>query len=271
MSELTTILDTLRSRECQQIRFTLAGITITGGGYLRVARTLERGSIQLVRSLSLPAGKMAYNWRYNFIAVNRDPSENLIIHECTHARNDMAGRAIQVVDDEVTAYVAQLIYMKLKDPRLRSFAAVGAIARNTPLAVSQCVATGARQPCEMATAGMASMIAEEILSGRVPTDAMVDQLRTAIRNHPDYSGLLQQRRFRWHVGVGRRRMIPQSELDAIRGTVIHPPPVAPAGRRAEAGQGILPHTAAALRGPTDASDHFPPTRFGLIPHAEAVG
>jgi hypothetical protein len=170
----------------------------------------------------------------------------------------MSGRAVRIVDDEATAYVAQLIYMKLKDPRLRSPSAVSAIARNAPLAQARCGATGARESCEMGVAGAASIIAEENLNRRVPTEAMIEQLRAAIRNHPDYSVLLQERRMRWYVGVGRRRVIPQSELGAIGGTVIHPVPRPPGGARTELEQGILPRTALAFRGPADASrfEHY---------------
>ena len=250
MSELRTIVRTLRSRECQQINFPLAGITVNGRGYRQVARAIERGDIQLVRALVLRERQMLYDWHYNFIGFNRAPRESTIIHECTHAQNDAAGREIPIVDDEAPAHLAQHIYLKLNNPALRSEAAVSAIARNTPLASAQCVAGHDRTLCEQAVAGWAAIMAEGILNRRLPADDLLEQLRTAIRNHPDYVPILREGERRRYLGL-RRVPIPPAELIRIRGTVVHPAPRPRGRRRAGLDQGISPRVMAGLRGPLD--------------------
>jgi hypothetical protein len=115
MSNLETqIGNVLTKVETGKIKFSLGAISIDANSYKQVKTNIDNGKIKVVYSNKIGADAK-YRYTSNtlslgFQVVDTSDKEALIIHECTHAACDIAGKALLVTHSEAAAYVAQCLY-----------------------------------------------------------------------------------------------------------------------------------------------------------------
>ncbi len=216
MSLRTDVMTVLRSPNCGRINFQIGSIRVYGGGYRTIATCIENRQIQVVRALAVPSTVAAYNRRYDLLILGTTPSPNLVVHECTHALNDWHRRNILAVEDEVSAYIAQMMFLFLGNPALATAIQQPQVRQRTEQVLQQCRADS--QFCNTAAIGEASLIAAEILAGRSPTPATLQALRTALGRDPNTQTDLSNPR-RSYDGIHRTE-IPATYLQQLQGTVI---------------------------------------------------
>src|SRR5262245_57432631 len=108
-----SVIDILHYHSVQRINFTLSPHTVTGAGFRQVAYALGGGTIGVAVDPSLPKDVGA-QYRSGEL-VFRTPSvdatlagQMYIVHESTHALNDMRGSHAGIakfVQDEAAAFV----------------------------------------------------------------------------------------------------------------------------------------------------------------------
>jgi hypothetical protein len=217
MSLFTDIVNILRSPECKRINFQIAGIRVYGDGYKTIAKTIENKHIQIIRSLVLPSSWAVYNRKLNYLAVGQSPRPNLIVHECTHALNDWHKRNILAIDDEVSAHIAQMMYMIIKKPALNNFIAQLHQKQGSDVLAKRCEID--KNFCSKATFMAALVIAGDFLNCRKPSIDRLMKLRNSLQRDPTYIKNASNRT-RAYDGI-LRKTIPAAELRKIRGTVIN--------------------------------------------------
>ena len=183
MSLRTNIITVLRSRHCSRINFNTGAVRINGADYSRIARCVENGQIQVVRSSSVPSSIAIYNKRFNCFVIGSSFSNNLIVHEATHAINDMHRQSIIDVDDEVCAYLAQMIYLFTENPGLQRQMQQPQTIQHSAQAVNLCRTDA--QYCNTAAIGLASGIAISFLAGRRIDRTTLLPLRNALNRDPN--------------------------------------------------------------------------------------
>lgn len=110
------IIAVLSKPEVAKIDFTLSAIKIDGSSFKRVRTAIQQAKIKVVYSSDLGKAVAKYNYIKNtitvgFSAVKKDGDlEALVVHECTHAACDIAGKKLLVVESEAAAFVAQCLY-----------------------------------------------------------------------------------------------------------------------------------------------------------------
>jgi hypothetical protein len=216
MSLRTDIIDIMKSPHCRRINFQTETIRISGVDYSTIARCIENRHIQVVQSGSLPSTKAVYKRTFNCFIVGSSPSRNLVVHEGTHAINDWHKRNILDVEDEVSAYIAQMVFLFVENPELRTAAQQPRVRQSTNQFLQQCRIDS--QYCNTAAIGEASAIAIDILAGRRINADTLRGLRQALARDPDTHTDPQNPR-RSYNGV-LRTTIPADFLREIQGTVI---------------------------------------------------
>jgi len=125
------VLEVLADPKLMKMNFTVANITVNHKGYQMVSEYIQAEDIQV-----LP-GKEAvayYDGRRNALITQAGtPPLGLsdrvqLLHECTHALVDISGMNVLRLQDEVTAYLAQVTYAQLESPSspLPSLSSAGA-------------------------------------------------------------------------------------------------------------------------------------------------
>jgi len=206
-----TIRGVLTNPQARYISFQLPGIPAPIRGWKhfpKVARWLvapaDRRSDAVVVDVSSSLGNVAmYQHQINTLWVNSQSfprtaqEQALIIHEAVHIHNDRKRFAMPWDDDEMLAYVAQFIYLKLRD----TYTAVANRIAFTRMerAGIDIDAEAERQmtgcPTRIGTASdlsierWASAVADSVLRRQTPSNRDLLNLRSAIRRHPAYAGL----------------------------------------------------------------------------------
>ncbi len=214
MSIRTDIIDALRSPFCQRINFHIGSIRIQGTDYTTIATHIQNQTIQVVQSSVAPSTVAAYNKMYNCFITGTSPRRSLIIHEATHAINDSYRLNIADVEDEASAYIAEMIFRFAEDPLLRWNMQQPRVVRNEAAALQQCGIDPSA--CYAAVIGAASAIADDVLArGRIE-DATLQPLRQALILDPNtHTGSPM----RSYDGIARVA-IPTSYLQSIQGNII---------------------------------------------------
>jgi hypothetical protein len=113
------IVKVLRDPALKRMFFCVGAITVNAQEYLDVAEYIEAEDIRVVSG----RGALAfYDGRNNIIETQAaNPPLDLfqsaqILHECTHAIVDVNRLDVLRLNDEVAAYLAQVTFMKLKQP-----------------------------------------------------------------------------------------------------------------------------------------------------------
>ena len=113
------VLRVLRHPSLSKINFSVGAITVDAEGYRNVAAYVEAADIKVVPGTEDIA---FYDGRLNTIttpAVNPplDTGRSAqLLHECTHAIVDIDRLDVLRLDDEVAAYLAQLVFMRVAEP-----------------------------------------------------------------------------------------------------------------------------------------------------------
>ena len=115
MSDLKTqVSNVLAKTATAKIKFSLDGISIDANAYKQVKTNIENGKIQVNYSDKIGAtAKYRYTHNILFLGfknIDNSDKEALVIHECTHAACDIAGKAVLVSHSEAAAHVAQCLY-----------------------------------------------------------------------------------------------------------------------------------------------------------------
>ena len=208
---VTTIRSVLLSGYTQRIHFELPGIpvAIAAGEFVEIAQLLvepaSRREGQIAVEVNPDLGHHAmYRHQSNTLLVPRPdfpttlPEEALLIHEAVHIHNDKNGVPLPWDEDEMLAYVAQMLYLQVADPITygglaavrdaqlqRAGIDVDAEAVRDMMGVETNI-SGAR---DLAVERHAADVASAIYSSRTPTGEQLFELRAAIRQHPAYVDL----------------------------------------------------------------------------------
>jgi hypothetical protein len=110
------VMAVLSKPEVAKIKFTLETIKIGSSSFQLVKSKIQGNKIKVGYSAKLGTGVAKYSYKKNTLSLgfksiggNAD-KEALIVHECTHAACDIAGKAMLLTHSEAAAYVAQALY-----------------------------------------------------------------------------------------------------------------------------------------------------------------
>ena len=211
------IIRLLSSQNVTLTDFTLFGYRIRGQDYSHIAACVRNGHIQIVQGTRVSSTTAAYQRRLNCITVGSNPSENLVVHEATHAINDWHARAITATEDEGLAYVAQMIFVCRKSPDIQRAALTSTVRRRIDQSLTVCGSN--RSMCNQATIGFATLIAATLRSGQTPTRETIADYRRALVADPATSvgGSASSVR---HYNRIRRVEIPQAYLRQVGGRIV---------------------------------------------------
>jgi hypothetical protein len=113
------VLRVLRHPSLSKINFSVGAITVDAEGYRNVAAYVDAEDIKVVPGTEDVA---FYDGHRNTITTpaGNPPLEigraAQLLHECTHAIVDIDRLDVLRLDDEVAAYLAQLIFMRVAEP-----------------------------------------------------------------------------------------------------------------------------------------------------------
>lgn len=216
MSLRTEIIDVLKSPHCRRINFQIGTIRISGTDYSTIAQCIENRHIQVVQSARLPSTKAVYKRSFNCFIVGSSPGRNLVVHEGTHAINDWHKRNLLDVEDEVSAYIAQMVFLFVENPALHRGAQQPRLMQRTGLFLQQCRIDS--RYCNTAAIGEASAVAIDVLAGRSIAAGTLRALREALAGDPDTHTDPRNPR-RAYDGI-LRTTLPGDFLREIQGTEI---------------------------------------------------
>lgn len=209
------IIHLLSSHICGKLSFHFATISIHGWQYRKVAHNIANGHIQIVQVAGMGPDKAEYRVDRNTMLVGPMVAADLIVHEATHAIEDMVGRHQDRYDAEAAAYVAQAMYLMLKKPSLRGTP----YRQNVQFAKEEtmaCVLNASK--CNSAIANAAAVIAGCVLEKRRPHPGDLRRLREAIYNTSSYyaPGIYPP-----FDGLKKNNFLSTVELANIHGTLVH--------------------------------------------------
>src|SRR5579871_6829950 len=116
MDVKTKILETLNSDAAKQVSFKIENIQINGRtDYPMIANMIREGKIQVVQTPLKSPDEGEYRPDRATILVGMTTYDDLMIHECTHAIQDVRGIPTNRLASEAVAYVAQLMYRLKKN------------------------------------------------------------------------------------------------------------------------------------------------------------
>ena len=110
------VMTVLSRPEVAKINFTLETIKIDSSSFQKVKSKIQGKKITVVYSKKIGTGIAKYRYKLNRLVLGfratggNGDKEALIIHECTHAACDIAGKAMLLTHSEAAAYVAQALY-----------------------------------------------------------------------------------------------------------------------------------------------------------------
>jgi hypothetical protein len=117
------VLAALRDPAVGRMNFGVGRVFIIAYDYERVAKAIESGAITVHVDSSLAAhmaqyspgrGPTALDKPNSFAIPPGGSSQSLLIHEATHAIFDIQSRASYTAESEGTAYIAQMLFNRLK-------------------------------------------------------------------------------------------------------------------------------------------------------------
>ena len=216
MSARSLIIAALRSTSCRQLNFQTGAVNINAPAYGTIAMCVENRQIQVVLSSVFPSTHAMYHKAFNCFVTGNSPSQNLIIHEATHAINDWYRRSIQDVDDEVSAYLAQMIFLFSQNLSLQRSMIQPQVVSNTRQVMALC-RTDERY-CNSAALGLAAGIAINFLSGGRIDRGTLRPLWDALNRDPD-THRNPASTLRSYNGISRTG-IPEAMLRDYQGTIV---------------------------------------------------
>ena len=218
MSLRTDVIGILKSPNCRRINFAMGAIRISGTDYDTVAKCNENRHIQVVQSRKMPAHFALYYRKYKCFVMGGTLSRPLVVHEGTHAVNDWYKRKISDVEDEASAYVAQMVFMLVEQPGLIQPLQSPSATRTRIQYLQRCLL--GQQGCNDSAIAEAASLAIDILAGKRMNPASLYDLRSALDRDPG-THTDPATKERAYDGILRVE-IPTDYLRQIDGTVIDP-------------------------------------------------
>lgn len=181
------IMTVLRSTVVQRMNFRIGSVEVTGSRLEGVARAIADGRILVLVDPDLRIG-FTYRPGRNILAVTpgglvSNYHRAAALHECVHAANDDAPRTLRARDNEAAAYVAQAMYLAACSERPLDPAV---IERAVGITTASCT-SGDQRNCELAVMATAMRIALEFRAQRTPSEAEINDLRSAIPRYSLYA------------------------------------------------------------------------------------
>lgn len=208
---VTSIRSVLQNGFTQRIHFELPGIpvTIAAGEFVEIAALLvdpaDRRPGFIAVEVNTDLGHHAmYRHQSNTLYVPQEnfpstvPEEALLIHEAVHIHNDKNGVPLPWDEDEMLAYVAQMLYLQVRDPisyggtaavRDAQLARAGIDVDAEAVREMMGVDTNISGARDLAVERHAAEVAACIYGSRTPNSEQLFNLRAAIRQHPAYVDL----------------------------------------------------------------------------------
>lgn len=111
----TAVSDLMISPLTAKVKLSFPSVSIDATSYKGVRAAIDGGKITVVHNAELGSKKARYRYTHNkimvgFSSITTVDQSALLVHECTHAVFDIAGKALQVMRSEAAAYVAQCLY-----------------------------------------------------------------------------------------------------------------------------------------------------------------
>ncbi len=124
MGSLESMVTTVLSKpEVAKIKFSFGVVSIDSSSYLKVKNAITGGKIKVSYRASLGPQRAIYRYTHNTLfvgfrtAAGNADREALVVHECTHAACDIAGKKMLVKESEAAAYIAQCLYFYYKNEK----------------------------------------------------------------------------------------------------------------------------------------------------------
>lgn len=179
----------LQGPVCRAMSFHFGYFHLRGSQFGVIARKIQSGSIQIVRN-TLETGRWAkYDYEHDTFIVGADQhvSDNLIVHEATHAIQDMQGKKRGFVEAEAYAYVAQVMF-KAMSGELPGQTSYQELHRNASSHLLGCMFNGYvdSRACPDALRDAATPIAFRLMAKTHLKQSEIDLLLNAIRTTPEY-------------------------------------------------------------------------------------
>ncbi len=117
----TMVTSLLSKSVVKKIKFKSGSISIDSQSFQQVKTKINGGNIKIVYKAKLGGKKAIYRYTHNTLFVGFQATggnadrEALLVHECTHAALDIAGKKMLVKQSEAAAYIAQCLYFYYKN------------------------------------------------------------------------------------------------------------------------------------------------------------
>jgi len=117
------IITVLSKPEVAKIKFSFGAISINSTSFRNVKNAVTTGKITVSYNAKLGAGRATYRYTHNTLFAGFKATagiadrEALLVHECTHAASDIAGKKMLVKESEAAAYIAQCLYFYYKNEK----------------------------------------------------------------------------------------------------------------------------------------------------------
>ena len=212
MGVKTDVVNILNDRDCNGISFKLRNARVSGSRFAAVAAKINSGDIQVVVVPGM-VDRAKYVYERDTLQVGPSPEADLVIHEAMHAFQDIQRQEVQTIHAEACAYVAQCLYIALKDPT--QMLGVNRISQRQRITSQMTQCTGLNAHCAAAIGSAAGLVALSLFQGRTPLPSDVSQLYSVISAVPEYAAKPSNVSY---DGLNHRFMSTQ-ELQQVHGIV----------------------------------------------------
>jgi hypothetical protein len=115
------VITLLSQTEVSKIKFSFGSMSVDSKSFQQVKAKVSSGKIKIAYNAKLGPKVAKYRYTHNTLFVgfkttgkNAD-REALLVHECTHAASDIAGKKTLLTHSEAAAYIAQCLYFYYKN------------------------------------------------------------------------------------------------------------------------------------------------------------
>lgn len=117
------IITLLSKPEVSKIKFSFGTISVNSATFQKVKNAVKTGKIKVSYNSKLGVGQAKYRYTHNTLfagfrsTAGITDRESLLVHECTHAAFDIAGKKLVRQNSEAAAYIAQCLYFYYKNEK----------------------------------------------------------------------------------------------------------------------------------------------------------
>lgn len=111
----TAVSDLMISPLTGKVKFSFPSVSIDSTSYKEVKTAIDGGKITVVHDPKLGSRNARYRYTHNkilvgFSSITTPDQSALLVHECTHAVFDIAGKGLVVKRSEAAGYIAHCLY-----------------------------------------------------------------------------------------------------------------------------------------------------------------